>query len=120
MEDTLIGQLAKEITEHPKLAVELLSAMSKVVRPWDESSVTTLEDGRGQNVVKSYKRITITGQQVAVITQNFPAWHIKVMGERPAGAPSIFNRKDAQIEAKVFADDLLGELGYILMEDEEE
>lgn len=123
MEDaSLITQLVQEIEENPEAAIKLLSAMSKVVKPWVETSVGPLDPavGRGQNVVKAYKRVTVTGEEVAVIHQDFPTWHIRVRGERPVGAPTVFNKKDAEREAKNFADDQLRELGLILMEEEPE
>lgn len=119
---SLITNLVKEIEEDPEAAIKLLSSMSKVVKPWTETSVGSLDPavGRGQNVVKAYKRVSVTGEEVAVIHQDFPTWHIRVMGERPVGAPTVFNKKDAEREAKDFADDQLRELGLILMEDESE
>ncbi len=120
METPIVKQLVEEIKEHPQAAVELLTAMSRVVKPWQETNVGPLEEGRGQNVVKAFLRTTVTGEELALIQQNFPTWHIRVMGERPTGAPDVFNKKDAERESKAFVDEMLVEMGYILMEDEEE
>jgi hypothetical protein len=108
--------LIREMRDYPGLAVELVEAMGMIVKPWEDVT----GEQYGGPAIKQFRRATVTGEVVATVSKDFPAWNIKIHGERPKGAPTVFNKKDAERESKSFVDELLAEAGYILMSSDEE
>ena len=108
-EDGVLSGLIEELRESPEGAIELLSAMTNIVRPWE--SLKT----EGQSVMHTYRRVSAMGEEVARIESNAPTWILTIQGERYTGS-KVFNTKDADKKAKALLDAGLKEEGFVLME----
>lgn len=110
---SVLETLAKELKENPEGAIQLLEAMTNVVRPWESLR------SEGQSVMHTYRRLTAMGEEVSLIESSAPTWILTIEGERFTGS-KIFNTKDADKKAKALVDAELAARGYVLMDSQAE
>lgn len=108
-EKSVLETLIEELKENPDGAIELLGAMTNVVRPWESLR------NEGQAVMYSFRRVSADGNVVAMIESNAPTWILTVDGERFTG-DKVFNTKGASEKAQALVDAELQDRGYVLME----
>ena len=108
-ESSVLSALIEELKVRPEGTIELLNAMSNVVRPWEAVKM------EGQAVVNSYRRISAMGEEVGLIESSAPTWILAIEGKRFTG-DKVFNRKGAEREAQGLLDAQLRERGFILMD----
>lgn len=108
---SVLETLAEELKANPEGAIQLLEAMTNVVRPWESLR------SEGQSVMHTYRRLTAMGEEVSLIESSAPTWILTIEGERFTGSKSkIFNTKDADKKSKALIDAELIARGYVLMD----
>ncbi len=108
----LLKELLKELQESPEDALNLLTHLDKVVRPWQ----ITHEYG---NHYTTLTRSTILGREVANLKKDYPKWKVSIESQVLSSTPTMLHQKDAEASAKIYADDMLKQKGYILLDIEE-
>lgn len=118
-EEPVLKRLIVELRESPDLALEYLSVMDKIAKPWEQAD-NSLDTGNFNAGILQFEKVSATGKVIATISKNFPTWNISILGERPKDAPPVFNNKSAEKDSKAFVDNKLAEMGFILMPEDEE
>lgn len=106
---SVLDTLLSELSEDPSRAIRLLEVMTNVVRPWESLK------GEGQVVMHTSRRLTVMGNEVALIESNAPTWILTICGDRFTGK-KVFNTSHATAEAQALLDKELIDRGYILMD----